>query len=359
MASAAPRVKLQSVETARGIAAILVVLYHAARHVAGNAGYLPFGSFSKFGHAGVDFFFVLSGFIILFIHHADIGRPERAGHYLKRRVTRIYPVYWAALAATLALIIASPSKTLPGPLETVRDVFLLPFGDPTLGVAWSLQFEVAFYAFFLVLILNLMAGLALAAVWAIYITVLIGGPGSVPGDAPWWAYSVQFVFGLGAAGVLLRFRIPAPRAVLIAGLTAFLAFGLLENIGLLDGYAVPARFAYGFSAMITLIGLVEADRSGLVRVPKVLAELGSSSYSIYLFHLMAIGVVWQVMLRTGLDRQLSPEVTYVVLVMAGVIGGVAASRLVERPLMGLARRLIDGPRRDPAPTLAPLTREGT
>jgi exopolysaccharide production protein ExoZ len=79
------RARLEGVEAARGVAALLVVLYHAALHVEGDVpGSAVLWGLPHFGHAGVDFFFVLSGFIISFVHRRDLGRPDRLGHYLER-----------------------------------------------------------------------------------------------------------------------------------------------------------------------------------------------------------------------------------------------------------------------------------
>ena len=61
----------------------------------------------QFGHAGVDLFFVISGFVILFVHWEDIGRPQRISRYAGRRLTRILPIYWVALALTIASRAAS------------------------------------------------------------------------------------------------------------------------------------------------------------------------------------------------------------------------------------------------------------
>jgi len=58
---------------------------------------------AQFGHAGVDFFFVLSGFIIFFVHGKDIGKPSRLPHYVWRRFIRIYPVYWAVTLISIVL----------------------------------------------------------------------------------------------------------------------------------------------------------------------------------------------------------------------------------------------------------------
>ena len=168
---------LAGVEVARGVAACLVVFYHAARHVAQDIGVLPFGRLSQFGHAGVDFFFVLSGFIICFVHAGDIGRPDRTGHYLTRRTTRIYPIYWVVLGVTLALLALGSRAVVPSPGKILADFLLLPIGTPTLGIAWTLQYEMAFYAIFLVLILHRLAGLLLLAAWATFVLAKLAGLG--------------------------------------------------------------------------------------------------------------------------------------------------------------------------------------
>src|SRR5579872_2146684 len=99
-------VRLTSIEAGRGIAASLVVLYHAARHIDENYGLPWLRALFQFGHAGVDFFFVISGFIILFVHYDDLGQPGRLGRYVERRFTRLMPTYWVALALTLAMVLA-------------------------------------------------------------------------------------------------------------------------------------------------------------------------------------------------------------------------------------------------------------
>lgn len=350
MANTDTRPKLQSVETARALAAILVVLYHAARHIASNVGYLPFGSFSKFGHAGVDFFFVLSGFIILFIHYGDIGRPARVGHYAQRRVTRIYPLYWVASTIGLFFLYLSPDKPFPDTFALVRDYLLLPLGDPTLGVAWSLQLEIIFYILFGVLIFNRALGMIVFAGWAAY--TLLSVSGALETNPNYVAFNLQFAFGLMAAWLLLKFRLPAPRVLLCGGLAAFLIFGWLENVDVVDGYALPARVAYGLSAMITLLGLVESERSGLLSVPAPLAALGRSSYAIYLFHILIIAALWQALLFTGWSTRLAPELIYLGLVAASVIGGMIVERVVERPLLALVRRRSARPQPDTRPGLA-------
>ena len=76
---------LVSLQIGRGIAALLVALFHAGALVEINCGYSPLHGVLAFGYAGVDFFFVLSGFIIFRRHIRDRGRPEQLADFgLKR-----------------------------------------------------------------------------------------------------------------------------------------------------------------------------------------------------------------------------------------------------------------------------------
>ena len=78
--------KLEGVEASRGAAAILVVGVHVTQVLAGHNGTPAFGGLMSFGHAGVDFFFVLSGFIITFTHGRDLGRPRQFSQSWQKRL---------------------------------------------------------------------------------------------------------------------------------------------------------------------------------------------------------------------------------------------------------------------------------
>ena len=88
--------KFALIEALRGLAATAVVFYHTARHTDKAYGTPLLRQIFQFGHAGVDLFFVLSGFIILFVHFRDIGQPGRLSYYANRRFTRVMPTYWVA-----------------------------------------------------------------------------------------------------------------------------------------------------------------------------------------------------------------------------------------------------------------------
>jgi len=108
-----------------------------------------------FGYAGVDLFFVLSGFIITMIGRKDLGRPERLGPFVLRRLWRIYPPYWAALALTFGLwALIAPSLLYSCTAgELIETAALLPPMPRLLPIAWSLSYELLFYGVFAGLIL--------------------------------------------------------------------------------------------------------------------------------------------------------------------------------------------------------------
>src|SRR5690349_9010218 len=86
--------KLNSLQICRGLAALLVLLFHATFMSQTYLDYRPLDGVFRFGYSGVDFFFVLSGFIIFWAHHGELGHPTALRPYVRRRFVRIYPLYW-------------------------------------------------------------------------------------------------------------------------------------------------------------------------------------------------------------------------------------------------------------------------
>jgi len=123
---------------------------------------------------------------------------------------------------------------------------------------------------------------------------------------------------------------------LIAG-TFLVGSGVLEATGRLDGYGNLVRLAYGVPSALLIAGLA-AWESGPRRVPKLLVALGEASYSLYLFHLLGIGVLWQIWLRSGIETATRVVFCYAFL-LGGAIGcGLAVHHLIEAPLLRYLRR---------------------
>lgn len=334
--------KLQGIEAARGVAASLVVVYHAARHLERNGSGLPWAlGIEKFGHAGVDFFFVLSGFIILFAHWKDIGSPAALPRYAERRCTRIFPLYWPVLAAYAVIAAVGSRAWSPSIGDVFANILLVPSSnEPVVGVAWTLQHEMLFYALFVGLLMSRTLGLLLLGAWVLWITATFAGllEASELRTLRVCAsvYNLQFVMGMAAAWIARRWRAPRAGAMAFIGALAFFAVGIAESRAWIDGYADPARFLYGIAAWLFVVGIVERERETEFRVPRWLAVLGKASYSIYLVHLLVLGLAYKLLERLGFS-QLEVHVQHLALVALGIVGGVAVSKWIEYPAMGLAR----------------------
>lgn len=176
--------KLQSIQLLRGIAALLVVFYHAwglqlltAGPQNSTSGLLG-GVFAS-GYAGVDLFFVISGFIMVWVTRRTEPGVAGVGEFLFARITRIYPLWWAAasLAAAYYIFLHVPDANDPawraaiqqgeGGAFLIRSFLLVPQADlPVLSLGWTLMHEMYFYVIFAGLLMLPRAALPVALlVW--------------------------------------------------------------------------------------------------------------------------------------------------------------------------------------------------
>jgi exopolysaccharide production protein ExoZ len=326
--------RLLSIQFARGIAALLVTLYHGSRMVAPPqyAGHDGFGGALSFGHAGVEFFFVLSGFIIYFVHHSDLGQPRQLPRYAWRRASRIYPSYWLVTAFVLASLVIKPDPSLTlGHL--FRSILLLPdITDPILGVGWTLVIEVLFYCGFALAILNLRLGMAAAILWIIAILCGLGEWAREPALQRIGSYRcLEFVIGIAAAHMVLHIRVPAPRLVLYIGALGFLLTGLAENAGLFPWDSMQGNLTFGLWSGVMIAGMASAERQGALKVGRAGEFFGGTSYILYLVHTITLAY------------------TYHALQLAGLIGGIPGwiavllGSVVSMTAAGLLYRYFEQP----------------
>ena len=93
-----------SIQYLRAIAALLVVFYHAIYQIKEYHSLFE-GGIWRFGAAGVDIFFVISGFIMWV---TTSGRPADPLRFIGRRITRIVPLYWIVTMLTSVAILLRP-----------------------------------------------------------------------------------------------------------------------------------------------------------------------------------------------------------------------------------------------------------
>ena len=343
--------RLSGVETCRGAAALLVVFYHAAVYLrfSEEFRYQVFSDVFGFGGHGVDFFFVLSGFIILFAYGKDLGRLDRLPHYAWHRFTRLYPIYWCVCAIVIPILFAYPTVRFAYGHETRWDVILKSLvlfpqeRPPVVGVAWTLQHEVLFYVLFGALYVHRAVGWILLLGWQALVLGVNLGRVSVTFPMTFLSdmHNFQFLIGMALVPVVRRVTLRHPLGVLAVGTLLFLACGILEMHGPLASPRafVPRCLTYGLASALILWGLVQAEVAGKVRIPAPLVAIGVASYSIYLIHIMVIHALAQGIVLFSLERWLPEVVTFAALSGGCVVAGMLLSRYVERPLLRSLRNL--------------------
>ncbi len=346
--SARGAARLASLQAARGIAAVLVVLYHCSTAIFGLAKYAPRDPFHHAfgaGRLGVELFFVISGFVIHATHRADVSRPDRLGRFLRKRVLRIYPLYWVVLAALLPAYAALPHLGTGSelkPLTILSSVLLVHLGTPSmvLCVSWTLCFEILFYALFATLILDRRLGVVvLSAWWALAVVRVLAAP-SLLRAYPFSDYTLLFPLGMAASFLLARGRVARPLGFALGGSALFVLNGLLDTYAPTLG-RVGVHLVAGLSAAMLLAGFGALERQGRLRVPRLLVVLGDSSYAIYLIHFTALSLLAKILLPRAL-HVLPPFAVASVLILLAVAAGVVLHAGVERPLRAIATRKREG-----------------
>ncbi len=337
--------RIASIEAGRAFAAALVVLYHIDRYYFDAADYWRasvLGGLFRFGHAGVEFFFVLSGLIITMAHAGDIGRPSRVGNFCKNRFARIFPMYWLCLAVMIAMQMAS-SNGKGFDAGRILVSILLVGPDPhasLLFVGWTLFHEMLFYALFGLAIWRPRLGLPLLAAWLAAAALLP----QFHAVSAYPAGMIDLLFGLGIAAGLVLQRGDAPAPVLVAGLGAglFLATGVAESCWHFTTRPL-LLLGYGMGAMLALVGLVSLERRHGLRVPPLLQLIGKASYSIYLTHMLILPPLAWAAGVSGATRLVPAPLAFALLSVAAIAFGIIVHLAVEVRLVRLARTRLDRP----------------
>jgi exopolysaccharide production protein ExoZ len=296
-------VKIQSLQAGRGIAASAVILHHSviAAHNFGQAA--PGYAVLSRGYIGVDFFFVLSGFIIF---HSTVGRGKSLRDYAGARFRRIYLPYWP-----IGLVVALAYVAMPHLSAGNRDwawlptLTLLPVDSaPALSVAWTLKHEMLFYILFGLFYFSRLLPLGLAA-WGFGIAILP--------HVPFQAINVEFFMGMLAA-ILYRERQASP-ALLIFAPVPFL---LWIYLGATDETSILT----GLGFMLIIAPIAQMEREERFVVPRWLVFLGAASYALYLVHTPLISAV----------ARFSPAIMATAIAVS-FAGGIAYHLWIEKPCL--------------------------
>lgn len=350
----APPSKTRSIEALRGLAAGLVLLSHSSTNVANHPD-LHYGAFHGGliipGGPGVEFFFVLSGFIMVVVHGGDIGTGRGVGRYAWRRFSRIYPLFWLVMAEMAWRYWGAPSITLAnladwGSLLPISNANLLP-------VAWTLRQEVTFYLMFGLVLLP--GGWVVLAAWVAGTVAFNAGLITVPLPLAMGfvlnAFTVEFFAGM-AAGALFRsrMRLPDPAwAAMALGGAALLAVRMsMDGWGMQYG-PFGARLVYGVAYSAIVLGLAGRERAGRLRLGRWAVVAGALSYPLYLSHLTVLAYLGQWVGRAGWDAWLPADALFAIGVVSALLLAGSLAYGIDRPL----QRLLRGFEARPGPASLP------
>lgn len=335
--------KLDGLQVGRAVAALSVVLTHSVAYPYG--GHAPH-AWHLLGRYGVTLFFVISGFIMVHTTGAGPFDPRR---FMANRIRRIVPIYFFANAVLVVMTLVAPGafrRTVFNAGHILRSLLFIPSYEPSgtgfiwpfFRLGWTLNYEMFFYVCFAALF-ALGAGRRALALSALFIgLILLGAVHPFTAAIPRFYTQIDvlgFVAGvvLGTVGLKGGFRL---RWI---AMTVALAGSLVGYVYLAIHYDAIKDIVWTQVAMVAVcmvhiaLFVLLIDRAG-VRAPRWLTFIGDASYSLYLFHMFAIGAV------SAVAHRLSPSLTIPLMgvaVVASLVTGTLAYRFVESPLNRLVR----------------------
>jgi exopolysaccharide production protein ExoZ len=335
----------QSIQALRAVASVVVVIYrliYAEEVYGGGASVL--GGPAHFGFAGVDMFFVISGFIMATITPGQFGSVNNAMRFLGRRAVRIFPLYWMCTTAILVVLLLRPTLLDPKLAEIgiFQSLLLLPQeGGPLLVVGWTLTYELYFYA---------LTALTLATCSRSRVPLVIVGWACtllllqlLPAHTPWsklLTSPLTFEFMAGAIAGLYWRKLPPPFAW--AAIVAAVLWLVIAGVWLAEhpfhGQVDHIRvFAFGLPSALLLTGLARLEAEGWMQIPRIGVILGDASYSLYLTHLFVLSIsgrVWTLVGATGTN--LGNVAFAISTLVACCAVAILVHRFVERPVTSIS-----------------------
>jgi peptidoglycan/LPS O-acetylase OafA/YrhL len=365
----------------RGLAAFWVVLVHAALMptVLQNSPEMasqPLYAFSLLGPLGVQIFFVISGFCIANAAVSSLSREGGSWQFVKARCRRIYPPYIIAslCAAALALIaakmltqgrVASSSIAAMNPLDQPLKYYLtaltltqVPFGQqPILDVCWTLCYEVGFYAIVFAMLIGsrvmkldgrrMLDGMHVLTLVMLALWFVKPHPGPFPLNL--WP---QFGIGVLVFDILTHPREKRPIVLAIIAGAMALTIAVRDNhpdhfewVGSRGQFIACVAFAVALLILHRSDGWLMSRR-----VVRVMAFVGTFSYSLYLTHLLAQGVTIQLFKRAGNVGPDNFAYMFWTLALVPLPAAFVFFWLFERPFISTSRRRTTDA--TAAPTLA-------
>lgn len=348
--------QLQILQIIRIIAAMSIALAHINRitqiHFNRNLGFVP----AVFGDWGIDLFFVLSGFIIFYVHSDDFAKPQIVKSYLIKRFIRIYPIYWILTLVIIPVIFIFPD--IGGGYERdfeyiVKSFLLIPQAySPLLFLGWTLIHIIRFYLFIALMIwLKKNLGIILMVTFILFTLLLFIAPKELDNPLTNYLFSpfnIEFLLGFFGAYIMKLSKNTLQRTYILTSLVIYLILFLtffpyiLNKITdpqiLLQSFNNPLMIrervwllGIPFAIIITSLGIFEKKYS--LKLPGIFLYLGDASYSIYLSHYMFIYIFILMLTASGLSASNYLSLIMSIVFLLSIGGGCIFYSVLEKPLL--------------------------
>jgi peptidoglycan/LPS O-acetylase OafA/YrhL len=330
-----PRATLHNVQALRAVAALMVVCVHLQVLAAMGGAQ---ANATDAGNAGVDLFFVISGFIMVF----TTGRKRQGPlAFLGSRIRRIAPLYWCVTLAVFAVARLAPSlvQSTPSDLHRLVDSLLFipaarPDGTlrPVVFVGWTLNFEMAFYVLFALGLLAAKRWIGVLAVVGALIAAVAWGWIARPASTTLGFYTSPMVLEFGAGmvlGLVWPWLEPSQRLLWPLGAAGAAAFALMLGAPWLWPHA-DRLFAFGVPAAVIVATALALERRGRAARWAWLQALGAASYSIYLSHFFVTQAVILLARKAGLHGPWEAAGAAALAFFGVALAGLALHKTVEQ-----------------------------
>ncbi len=331
-----PTSMLSNIQMLRAIAAILVIMHHAFPHYEAMGKTLVWiQHISTWGFAGVDIFFVISGFIMAYTTFNKKRTLNNGKTFFKHRLFRIFLGYWPFFIAMLVIIyITNPNKLTS--LDVIGSFFLIndDMFKLILPVSWSLTYELYFYFlfvftfFFSIKQLYILIPTFVLLLLAFILYALTSN--IFPNSFFYSPFLLEFF-----AGVLLYmykdyFMKLWLLPVFILGIYFSYNYGITHETK--NGILRIATFGTG--AFLVVLTALLLETKHIYRSHRYFEVLGDASYTLYLSHLIILELFWMSGLRNLFNSTgyILPLLGFISILILCIIFSLVYYQKIERPL---------------------------
>jgi exopolysaccharide production protein ExoZ len=326
---------LSYVQISRAVAILFVLLGHVNIMFYTNFNYDWFnmGQWERTG--GVDFFFIVTGFMIYYLYHKHVGVPGKTTEFILKRMIRIYPLYWMFTLLAIAISFIFPSIDGAYSGEYIIESMLLLQTNPILASTWSLSHVMFFYIIFTIFMIKPKIVKPIILFW-ILATIVIGLK-----IIPYYSFFTNFsnleiIFGCLVAHLTLNYSFRNSSLLILIGLLGFLGVWINNIYSFAE---IPFPIFYCLFAMILMLGISEKDKT-VRKVPKVLSFLGDASYSIYIAHGPFLQLYILFLKKLNLISSLGYFCSMVIVILLTVVSSCLVYKLIEKPMSKYLRRMV-------------------